>query len=151
MEFKDGQTISCTEWSVANQSQVHSDVLWAQTWFTIVIIANHTTGTFVKAEKHKHRCAYLHHSDPYLRLGPFKIEILLASPFRSIFHDILTEKEMDYLIDYSSPRLSNARHVPASNQKKDDIKRGKISRTVAKTNQASFATLTFHLFKASNI
>ena len=39
---------------------------------------------------------------------------------------------MDYLIDYSSPRLSNKRHVPDSNQKKDDIKRGKISRTVAK-------------------
>ena len=98
------------------------------------------TGSFVKAEKHKHRCAYLHHADPYLRLGPFKIEIFLASPFRSIFHDILTEKEMDYLIDYSSPRLSNARDVPNSNKHatKADLKSGKKGRTVAKTNQVSF-------------
>ena len=97
------------------------------------------SGVKVKAEKHKHRCTYIHHADPYLKLGPFKIEIMMSSPFRSIFHDILTDKEMDYLVDYASPRLSNARVVPLSNQSvsKADLKSGKRGRTVAKTNQVS--------------
>jgi len=40
------------------------------------------------------KCGYLHHFDPYLRLGPFKVEIILRSPYLSILHELLTEEEI---------------------------------------------------------
>ena len=79
----------------------------------------------------------LHHNDPYLKLGPFKLEFLLSNPMRTIFHDFMTEAEMKYLVDYSAPRLSNAREIPSYNSQhnKADVKEGKKGRTVSKTNQ----------------
>ena len=66
----------------------------------------------------------LHHNDPYLKLGPFKLEFLLSNPMRTILHDFMTEAEMKYLVDYSAPRLSNAREVPSYNSQhnKADVK-----------------------------
>ena len=111
-------------------------------------------GEHVKKERSVHRCAYLHHNDPYLKMGPFKIEIFMAKPFRSIFHDILTEREMAYLIDYSTPRLSHARVIPESNNQasKADFKSGKKGKTVAKTNQASYLleNLTLYQLEGKN-
>ena len=75
-----------------------------------MICGKKATGDMVLKEKPFHRCTYLHHSDPYLKLGPFKIEMFMSSPLRLIFHDILSEREMDFLIEYSTPRLSNARY-----------------------------------------
>lgn len=40
------------------------------------------------------RCHWLHHFDPYLKLGPVKAEYELHEPFRMVFHDILTEEEI---------------------------------------------------------
>ena len=79
----------------------------------------------------------VHHGDPYVRLGPFKMELLMTDPLRSVFHDILTEEEMAYLVSYATPRLSNTRIVPISNLSvsKQDLKSGKRGRTVSKTNQ----------------
>ena len=54
-------------------------------------------------------CKLLHHNDPYLKLGPFKVEVVRQKPYLSVFRDILTEKEMQFLIDYASPRLSRSR------------------------------------------
>ena len=79
----------------------------------------------------------MHHGNPYIRLGPFKMEVLMTDPLRSVFHDILTEEEMAYFVSYATPRLSNTRLVPVSNlsASKQDLKSGKRGRTVAKTNQ----------------
>lgn len=55
------------------------------------------------------KCGFLHHFDPYLRLGPFKVEVIERSPYLSILHDILTEEEIRWMIDYSKPRLSKMR------------------------------------------
>ena len=55
------------------------------------------------------RCFYLHHDNPYLRLGPFKMERSLSDPFRMVFQDFLEEDEMRWLLDFSRPRLSSQR------------------------------------------
>jgi len=39
----------------------------------------------------------------------------LSSPFRMIFRDFLSENEMSWLLEYSSPRLSSVRENPPSN------------------------------------
>ena len=55
------------------------------------------------------KCGYLHHFNPYLRLGPFKVEVISRSPYISILHDLLTEEEIQWIIEYSLPRLSRTR------------------------------------------
>ena len=49
-------------------------------------------------------------------LGPFKVEIVSIEPYISIIHDIVTDVEMDWMIEYSVPRLSKSR---------DDSKNGR--------------------------
>eukprot|EP00095_Tigriopus_kingsejongensis_P001284 maker-scaffold359_size197282-snap-gene-0.21 protein:Tk01284 transcript:maker-scaffold359_size197282-snap-gene-0.21-mRNA-1 annotation:"hypothetical protein DAPPUDRAFT_308081" len=53
-----------------------------------------------------HQCHWLHHDDPFLKLGPFKMEMASRSPFIVVFHDFLAETEIQFLVDYSRPRLS---------------------------------------------
>ncbi len=55
------------------------------------------------------RCLLLHHGNPFLRLGPFKMELGLREPFRMVFQDFLDEAEMEWLLEYSRPRLSSKR------------------------------------------
>jgi len=56
------------------------------------------------------KCGYLHHFDPYLRLGPFKVEVYLRSPYLSVLHDLLTEEEIQvqfhqrYTLEFSFER-----------------------------------------------
>ena len=49
--------------------------------------------------------------------GPFKLEVHMWAPYRTVFHDFLTEREMDWMIEYSKPRLSKTRQVPDSTKK----------------------------------
>lgn len=88
-------------------------------------------------QKNLPKCKWLHHFDPYLKLGPIKLEIAKRSPWTVVFHDLLSEKEMNFLIEYSKPRLSRNREVDASNSPGDraDILSGKSRRIVAKTVQ----------------
>ena len=102
-------------------------------------------GIVVQGERHLHKCHFLHHGDPYLKLGPFKFEFLLFTPMRSIFHDILDEDEIEYLVEISRPNLSASRIVPESNKwaTKADIKYGKKGKTVAKTNQVWWSDVIY--------
>ena len=83
-------------------------------------------------------CRFLHHADPYLKLGPFKEEYISVVPYAVVFHDILSQFEMDHLIESARPELSMTRssqinsHVLAEHEYKHGNKR----RTVAKTVQA---------------
>ena len=63
------------------------------------------------------RSIWMHHFDPYLRLGPFKFQILNYFPFRSIFHDFFTLNEVEWITSYSQPKLSNKRKLPESTEK----------------------------------
>ena len=64
-----------------------------------------------KSEKLVHQCRFLHHSNPFTALGPFKLEIVHHAPFIMIFHEIFTEEDCDYLVEWAKPRLSRKREV----------------------------------------
>ena len=54
-------------------------------------------------------CKYLHHRDSYLKVGPIKLEVAREAPYVSILHDLLSEREITWLINQSSPKLSHSR------------------------------------------
>ena len=96
------------------------------------------------------KCGYLHHFDPYLRLGPFKVEVYLRSPYLSVLHDLLTEKEIQWMIDYSVPRLSRVRgnngEIVPGYQKIDKTNR----RTVHKTVQCWIEDIAYDKYNEFN-
>ena len=80
------------------------------------------------------KCGYLHHFDPFLRLGPFKVEVILRSPYLSILHGILSEEEIQWMVDYSVPRLSRVRgnhgQITPMYESRDKTKRKTVHKTV---------------------
>ena len=84
-------------------------------------------------------CKLLHHSNPYLKLGPFLEEQFSKVPYAVIFHDIIYDKEMEYLIAEARPKLSKVRHYNSNKGvflTNDDIKSDKGRRYVTKKVQA---------------
>ena len=69
-----------------------------------------------RVKQHILKCHLIHHFDPYIKAGPFHLEIHLHWPFRAVFRDILVEKEMQWMIDISVPQLSAARPLKKSYQ-----------------------------------
>ena len=63
-------------------------------------------------------CYMVSHLDPYLKLGPFRLEVKFFSPFRSIIHDFFMENEIEWILNYSKPRLSSSRVIIPSNEGK---------------------------------
>ena len=58
------------------------------------------------AEKEKlMKCQHLHHTDNYLRLGPFKLDIQHDAPFVGVFRNILYDEEMEHLKDFARDKL----------------------------------------------
>ena len=45
----------------------------------------------------------------FSEIGPFKVEVISTSPYISIFHEILSEEEINWMIEFSIPRLSRSR------------------------------------------
>lgn len=84
----------------------------------------------------KNRCFFLHHFDPYLKLGPFKYEVASESPFIIVFHDILTELEMTHMVTKSKPNLSRSRKMDEGNVGQiHEFKSGKKRKIIQKTVQ----------------
>ena len=54
-------------------------------------------------------CRFIHHRNAFLKLGPFKEEQMSEIPYLVLFHDILNETEMTYLVEKSKPTLTQAR------------------------------------------
>jgi hypothetical protein len=48
-------------------------------------------------------------------LGPFKLEVYLIRPYRVVLRDFLNEAEIQWMLEYSKPRLSTARGISHSN------------------------------------
>ena len=57
------------------------------------------------------KCHLLHHFDPFLKLGPFKLEIKLNHPYRVILHDILNDEEIEHMIDLSKVSILEPKHL----------------------------------------
>ena len=51
------------------------------------------------------KCISLHHFDPYLRLGPFKLDDQSISPYVTVIRDFLAGSEMEYYKEFARPRL----------------------------------------------
>ncbi|CAB4058489.1 P4HA [Lepeophtheirus salmonis] len=92
-------------------------------------------------ESSERKCILLHHNDPYLRLGPFKQEIISEDPPRMILVDFFTDEEMDFLKKKSYPSLSTARtkEIP-----KKEIKKKKRNRIVQKSVQHWLKDIKFN-------
>ena len=61
------------------------------------------------SEKLIHKCRQIHHNDPYSKLGPFKLEIVHHEPFIMIFHELFTDEDTNFFVDWARPRLSRKR------------------------------------------
>lgn len=82
-------------------------------------------------------CRFLHHGNPYLKLGPFKEERLSSIPNAVKFQDILSEKEMSFLKDTAAPQLSRAKNFHQDNSKiKFNHQKKKMRKIIHKTVQA---------------
>ena len=92
-----------------------------------------------------HKCHYLHHFKPHLRLGPFKIEVASADPYLIVVHDIFTEAEMDYIVRLARPNLSRMREMPSENagNARHEYRSGKKRRIVAKSVQHWIADIEY--------
>ena len=90
-------------------------------------------------------CIMLHHYDPYLRLGPFKVEVVRKMPYLSIFHDILYDADIEYLVESARPNLSAQRGRDNVNLLKHESRRGgKKVRTIHKTIQHWMQEIMYH-------
>ena len=65
----------------------------------------------VTPETENHKCILVHHGNPYSKLGPFKIEMAYNSPMFMIIHELFTEEDINYLVDWARPRLSRTRQI----------------------------------------
>ena len=83
------------------------------------------------------QCQLLHHGDPYLKLGPFKVEISSQSPLVMVFHDFFSEAEMQFLVEHSRPNLSRRRYADPYNDAIDLglRKTKKVTRIIHKSVQ----------------
>jgi len=55
------------------------------------------------------KCKFVHHSDPYAMLGPFKMEFASRSPHIVVFHEIMTDEDVEHFVEFATPRLSRTR------------------------------------------
>lgn len=56
------------------------------------------------------QCRRLHHKNPYLRLGPFKLEEHSFEPYITVIHQLMYEDEMQHFKNYASDRLERSGH-----------------------------------------
>ena len=57
------------------------------------------------------RCRLHSGGNPYLKIGPVKQETVSRIPVVEVYHDVLFEKEIDYLINTSKPIVSQHHDV----------------------------------------
>ncbi|CAE1292356.1 P4HA [Acanthosepion pharaonis] len=57
---------------------------------------------------HKLKCQYAWYGNPYLFYARVKEEEMHLDPWLVIYHDIVTDKEIDFIKDYARPKLNRA-------------------------------------------
>ncbi len=55
-------------------------------------------------------CHFQHYGDPYLRLGPFKLEAKNKAPFVAVFRDFMYEAETESYREAAASHLHRSRH-----------------------------------------
>ena len=86
---------------------------------------------------HNYLCRYLHHNNPYLKLGPFLEEQFSLTPYFVVFHDLMSNREIEYLIQVSKPNLTRKRTFASTSGALNqyELKSGKARRFIDKTVQ----------------
>ena len=97
-------------------------------------------------------CRFLHHNDPYLKLAPFKLEQYSTKPYLVIFHDILSNGEISFIVNKSKPILSRTRTFDSTSEAINihEIKSGKKRRVVHKTVQSWIKEVEFEKLSESS-
>ena len=95
------------------------------------------------AEKSDITCNLVQHSDPYVKLGPFKLEYASRSPHVVVLHDIMTEEDIQHFVQFASPRLSRDRGEETdSSYSRREREEGKV-KVIYKSVQAWMKTIMF--------
>jgi hypothetical protein len=70
----------------------------------------------------------------------------MVEPYRVVFHDFLSEEEINWMIGYSKPKLSRERIVAKSNDEgeKYEFREGRRKKIVHKTVQVWFNDVEFN-------
>jgi len=90
------------------------------------------------------KCRLLHQDDPYLKLGPFKMEVASNTPFIMVVHELLTDEDTEYLVNWATPKLSRSRNLDYSKGAYDkDSFKGKV-RNIVKSVQAWMEAVSYH-------
>ena len=93
-------------------------------------------------------CFMVSHLEPYLKLGPFRLEVKFIPPFRSVIHDFFMENEIEWMVNYSKPRLSSTRVIIPSNEGKlpweQRYRDEKTGSSVGKTVQTWFDDIAYN-------
>ena len=56
----------------------------------------------------KLRCRFQDHGDPFLRLSPFKLEEMNSDPVVFVFHEIISDNEINQLKSRAAPNLKRS-------------------------------------------
>ena len=71
-------------------------------------------------------CTWLHQNHPYLRLGPFKHEILHQNPEIAIIHGLANSKEVQNIQNFSRGKMKSTPYT--SNGSYDNFSKGRTSK-----------------------
>ena len=89
------------------------------------------------------RCKQVHHMDPYVMMGPFKIEVASKEPLIVVFHEILTEEDSEHFLELAKPKLSRKRgYNTDSAYSRREREEGKV-KVIYKSVQAWLDTIEF--------
>ena len=104
-----------------------------------LLVANQTNNVF---------CKLLHHQNPYLRVGPFKVDDQSKSPYITVFRDFFSDSEMDHYKIFARDRLERSGYGSGSHRNNDGTTTG-ILRTSKQTWISEFDEVT--LFSRLNM
>ena len=79
------------------------------------------------------KCYYLHHGNPYLKLGPFSLEEKTINPFIVLFKNILTKNEINHFKDIAKNHLTRSSYGNEVGEDGNQKKKGGVFRTSKQT------------------
>ena len=139
LKRKKKQPIFIASEDILNKVNYDSDLAIEWMWFRTCQIGKGKINSYYPGiEKLWKPCRLVHHQNPYLKLGPFKEEMYSIVPYSVVFHDILTDSEIDFLKKESSPNLSRNRTFDTSSGAFNiaEFKSGARRRIIHKSVQA---------------
>ncbi|XP_033244634.1 prolyl 4-hydroxylase subunit alpha-1 isoform X1 [Drosophila miranda] len=68
------------------------------------------------------RCWLSHQDEPYQRLSPFKVEQLSGDPYVAYFHDVLSDKESELIIEHGKGQVTRSEIGQTGNSTVSEIR-----------------------------